>query len=266
MWSILVGEPCDWQIRNAGKKGEEIREKRPFFFFFSQPHLREQMHAHTQGNTHRDPQRCLLSQQTEWWVTRGVGRRLWNQLSLCKNSLLLFVQSGHSQSRRPGWKHVQRAENFQITSPPSVESFYVLTANSTIWPKLTCCTYTVVIRGKYFVVVLFIQCPWPTLPWAGRGAGKRQKSIFFLNIYLTGHLTKNKSLFTEMVCQSSCRETESSYETQQADARPSAAGYWAAPLDQLVGNGLLKGDWEEECYSRPSPDLILLTDFKPAKT
>lgn len=56
-----------------------------------------------------------------------------------------------------------------------------------------------------------------------------------------------------MACQSSCRETESSYKTQQAEAQPSAAESWAAPLEQLVGNGLLKGIWAEECYP---PDLI----------
>lgn len=46
----------------------------------------------------------MLPQQTERWVTCGGGRGPRNQLSLCKNSLLLFVQSGHCSARPPAWK------------------------------------------------------------------------------------------------------------------------------------------------------------------
>lgn len=57
-----------------------------------------------------------------------------------------------------------------------------------------------------------------------------------------------------MTCQSGCRETKNSYKTEQAEAQ--------TPLDQLVSNDLLKGNWAEECYSLPSPDLIVFRQFK----
>lgn len=92
--------------------------------------------TYTWWNTPTGPQRSLQSQQTERRVTRGVVRRLWNQLFSCKNGLPLFVQSG-----QPGRKPRSPAVNFQITSPPSVESSYVLTADRKIWPKLMCFTF-----------------------------------------------------------------------------------------------------------------------------
>lgn len=167
-----------WRVRGllSEKKGKEIHET---LSFYSQPHLCEHMHTHvyTMKHTQR-PTEVSAVTTNRAVVTRGVGRRLWNQLSLCKNRVLLFVQSGHSQTRLPGWKHVQRAVNFQITSPPSVESFSVLTANSTIWPKLMCYTHTVVIRGQ-----LFYTMQMASAAQSRERSCKRQKSILFKHLF-----------------------------------------------------------------------------------